>query len=54
MRAKFIGYRSHPGWGGALPHYRITCLRHGIVYDYPHGYAGRIECPICAGARAQS
>jgi hypothetical protein len=51
MRIRYIGPKSHPGWKGALPHYRIECERHGILWDYPHGYAERVECPICAGTR---
>jgi hypothetical protein len=31
--------------------YAFKCRVHGDVVDYPHGYAGRLECPICAAEK---
>jgi hypothetical protein len=30
-----------------LPHYIVSCKRHGPVVTYPQGYGGYIECPFC-------
>lgn len=48
MKIRFIGPKSHPGWRGVEPHYKVECDRHGVIYTYPHGYDRRLECPICA------
>jgi len=34
------------GWG-PLPFFLVKCPKHGIVLDYPHGYAGKLNCPLC-------
>jgi hypothetical protein len=43
----YVGDRQKPGWRGPLPHYAFRCPVHGPVESYPHGYEGRLECPIC-------
>jgi hypothetical protein len=53
----FVGYRERGGWRQPLPFYAFRCPVHGYVEDYPHGHAGRLECPMCsprevAGIRA--
>ncbi len=47
MKIKYIGMRSHPGWRGVLPHYKVDCPIHGTVYTYPHGYKQIVDCPFC-------
>lgn len=51
MKIESIGLKSHPGWSGALPHYRIDCKRHGIIYTYEMGWKRRVECPICIAVK---
>jgi len=46
----YIGHKTREGWKGSLPHYIIKCPIHGRVVTYPHGYAGRLECPKCQKA----
>jgi len=43
----YIGRRRRPGWSGALPFYRFRCKVHGIVENYPQGYAEILRCPKC-------
>ena len=47
----FVGYRTKPGWRGALPFYAFRCHVHGIVEDYPHGYKQLLACPFCKKTR---
>ena len=35
------------GWSGFLPFYAFRCPMHGLVENYPMGYAQRLECPRC-------
>ena len=42
-----IGDEKPDGWRKELSIYAFRCPKHDIVYDYPHGYEGRLECPIC-------
>jgi hypothetical protein len=37
------------GGGAELPLYTFRCSIHGIFEDYPHGYKGRLDCPLCLG-----
>jgi len=48
----FVGYRTRPGWRGALPFYAFKCPEHGLVEDYPHGYKQILDCPLCKKARS--
>jgi len=48
----YVGDRQRNGWRGALPHYAFQCPVHGLVESYPHGYDGRLECPMCVGEKA--
>jgi len=43
----FTGRRTRPGWKGPLPFFAFKCPVHGLVENYPHGYAERLECPLC-------
>lgn len=43
----YVGHRMRDGWRGPLPFYKFKCPVHGEVEDYPHGYAQRLECPLC-------
>lgn len=43
----YVGDKLEEGWKEPLPYYAFKCPIHGIVYDYPHGYDKRLECPIC-------
>jgi len=43
----FIGHRIRSGWKRSLPFFAFTCLVHGLVEDYPHGYTDRLDCPMC-------
>jgi hypothetical protein len=45
----FVGWGSRRGWRSELPFYAFRCPVHGIVEDYPHGYHGRLDCPLCWG-----
>jgi hypothetical protein len=45
----FVGLRNRRGRGASLPFYAFKCPVHGIVEDYPHGYHGRLDCPLCLG-----
>lgn len=44
----FVGYRARDGWRQPLPFYAFRCPVHGYVEDYPHGYAERLDCPLCS------
>ena len=44
----FLGYRARDGWRQPLPFYAFRCPVHGLVEDYPHGYAKRLDCPLCS------
>ena len=43
----FLGYRARDGWRQSRPFYAFRCPVHGYVEDYPHGYAERLDCPLC-------
>jgi len=45
----FVEYRRLPGWRGDLPFYVFRCPIHGYVENYPRGYKGSLECPLCSG-----
>jgi len=47
----YVGDRKEEGWTKELPYYAFRCPEHGIVYDYPHGYKQRLECPLCREER---
>jgi hypothetical protein len=42
-----VGFRVKPGWRAPIEHYAFYCKKHGLVVDYRHGFAGRLECPLC-------
>ena len=44
-----VGWRNRRLWRAELPFYAFRCPIHGIVEDYPHGYHGRLDCPLCLG-----
>ena len=44
-----VGWRSRRLWRAELPFYAFRCPIHGIVEDYPQGYDGRLDCPLCLG-----
>jgi len=48
---KYIEHRKYPGWSGFLPFYQIKCKRHGNQENYPMGYDGILECPLCQKER---
>jgi hypothetical protein len=43
----YVGHRTRPGWSGSLPFYVFECPVHGLVENYPQGYHGRLDCPLC-------
>ena len=43
----YVGDRQRASWKGPLPFYAFKCPIHGVVEDYPHGYAQCLECPKC-------
>lgn len=45
----YVGHRTREGWRGSLPFYAFRCPIHGVVEDYPRGYAERLSCPRCRG-----
>jgi len=45
--AVYVGHRTRPGWSGSLPFYVFRCPAHGLVENYPQGYHGRLDCPLC-------
>ena len=45
--AKAVGYYMREGWRGPIMFYQFKCPKHGLVVDYPHGHAQRLECPVC-------
>ena len=47
----YVEHRRMPGWSGALPFYMFKCPEHGLVENYPSGYAGNLRCPICVKER---
>ena len=49
----FVGYRRLPGWSGYLPFYVFRCPIHGYVENYPMGYKGSLECPLCSGVSVE-
>jgi len=49
----FVGYRRLPGWRGDLPFYVFRCPIHGYVENYPRGYKGSLECPLCSGTSVE-
>ena len=46
--AKAVGYYMRDGWRSPIMFYAFKCPKHGCVVDYPHGWAERLECPVCA------
>jgi len=48
-----LGKHSKPGWGGALPFYAFNCKLHGVVINYPQGYAKILRCPECDREESQ-
>ena len=42
-----IGHRRLNGWKGSLPFYAFRCPEHGVVENHPHGFNGRLDCPLC-------
>ena len=45
--AVYVGHLTRPGWSGRLPFYIFRCPVHGLVENYPQGYHGRLDCPLC-------
>jgi hypothetical protein len=45
--AVYMGHCTRPGWSGSLPFYVFECPVHGLVENYPQGYHGRLDCPLC-------
>ena len=43
----YIGHRIRPGWRAPLPFYLFKCPVHGMVQNYPMGYAEILRCPLC-------
>ena len=43
----YVEHRQLEGWSGALPFYRFRCPKHGLVENYPMGYAEILRCPQC-------
>ena len=48
---KPVGRYMAMGWKEPIMFYAFKCQKHGDVVDYPHGFAQRLECPICAEMR---
>ncbi len=46
----YLEHRQHDGWSGALPFYLVECHAHGPFEDYPHGFKGKLRCPVCQEA----
>jgi hypothetical protein len=44
----YTGHRRKQGWKGPLPFYTFKCPIHGIVENYPQGFAGKLFCPKCS------
>ena len=49
----YIGHKIRPGWRGSLPFYRFFCPKHGVVENYPQGYAEVLRCPKCVEEHLQ-
>ena len=49
MKFRFIKWTQKPQWTGPLELFEIRCERHGVVWDYKHGFKQEISCPICRG-----
>jgi hypothetical protein len=46
---KFVGCFTDEHWKGKLPYYISWCPMHKQYFvDYPHGYYGRLDCPLCS------
>ena len=44
----YLFHAKKDGWKGKLPFYLVKCKRHGVFFiDYPHGYRGYFNCPVC-------
>ena len=44
----FVQWLRKPGWLGVCPFYIARCRSCGEYFlDYPHGYDGRLDCPVC-------
>ena len=46
-----LGERTQEGWSGALPFYAFKCPVHGLVENYPSGWAEILRCPLCIEAQ---
>lgn len=46
----YLGDFMREGFKMPTPFYLWECPVHGLVYDYPHGYGRRFECPQCREA----
>ena len=42
-----LGKHRKPDWKDDLPFYAFKCKRHGVVVNYPQGYAQILRCPEC-------
>ena len=49
-----VGSVTREGWRGSLPFYAFMCPKHGEVFNYPQGYNGRLDCPVCLRERRGS
>ena len=48
----FLRYEKRGSWEKYLPIYLVHCNIHDIYFeDYPHGYSGRFDCPLCLKER---
>ena len=45
--AVYVGHRTRPGSSGSLPFNIFQCPVQGLVENYPQGYHGRLDCPLC-------
>ena len=47
----YLGERQEAGHRNPVPFYAFRCPVHGVVESHPHGYDGRLECPMCREAQ---
>jgi hypothetical protein len=50
----YMGHRTRVGWKGSLPFYAFKCEKHSVVENYPQGFDGYLDCPVCDLARYES
>jgi len=43
----FHHWEKRPGWRDYLPIYVVKCKKHGLYFDYPHGFRQYFLCPEC-------